>query len=140
MQDIKEFLDNLEEDGKHYAHFFSHPNYPGYYGIWMRERTPEYMKHWLPYSSLKGYSLVLSIEMHDTTFCDYMLELYPEQVEVSHLKVLSRIDDLSKTQEWINGFKAWKQNRIGLERKEFLQQYSERVWNRQKTNDKNVNK
>ena len=47
MQDITEQLTSLEQDGKQYAHFLTSPQRPGYYAIWVRERTPEYIQLWL---------------------------------------------------------------------------------------------
>src|SRR5580658_3412180 len=95
MQDISEQLESLEKDGKQYAHFFTHPQNPGYYGVWVRERTPEYIKLWLPHSPLEGYKLALSVEMCDSGFCDYIAELFPDQLEVRFLKTLYRIDNLT---------------------------------------------
>ena len=123
MQDIQELLINLEEDGKCYAHFFAHPAHPGYYGIWVRERTPEYTRHWLPGGPLAGYTLVFSLEMPDTSFTDYMLETHTDHVEANFIKVLCRIDDICNSEQWLNGFKAWKQEKIRLERVQWLEQY-----------------
>ncbi|MDB5282412.1 MAG: hypothetical protein JWO06_1487 [Bacteroidota bacterium] len=123
MKDIKEFLENLDDDGKHYAHFFTHPEHPGYYGIWIRERTPEYIQHWLPVSPLAGFTLAFSFEMTDTGFRDYMLQVYTDHVPVNFLKTMCRIDDNSNPEQWINGFKAWKQESIRANRVKWLEQY-----------------
>ena len=123
MKDIKEILDNLDDDGKHYAHFFTHPAYPGYFGVWVRERTPEYIQLWLPESPLAGFTLAFSFEMSDTGFRDYMLEVYTDHVEVNFLKKMCRIDDGSTPQQWIAGFKNHKQEKIRLNRVKWLEQY-----------------
>jgi hypothetical protein len=125
VEDITEKLQNLEEDGKQYAHFFCSPNHPGYYGIWIRERTPEYVKMWLPHSPLAGYTLAFSIEMHDATFCDYIAELYPEHLNVSFLKRLYLINGLTETgtQKLAHDFIAWNQEKTRLNRVKWLQQY-----------------
>ena len=47
MQDLTEQLANLEQDGKQYAHFLTHPRTPGYYAVWVREQTPQYVQLWL---------------------------------------------------------------------------------------------
>jgi len=125
MQDITEKLEGLEQDGKQYAHFFSHPDHPGYYGLWIRERTPEYVSVWLPESPLAGYQLELSIEMPDDTFTDYISELFPEQKSVSFLKTLYSIEnlDLDLAKAWAVAFKVWKQEKIRLNRVKWLESY-----------------
>ncbi len=123
MKDINEILLNLEEDGLQYAHFLTHPDYPGYYGIWVRERTPEYVKLWLPSGPLSAYSLAFSLEVSDISFYDYMAEIFPEQVEVNLLKVLYKIDDVSNSAKWSNNFRVWKQEKTRLERAKVLEQY-----------------
>jgi hypothetical protein len=123
METRNELLPNLEEDGKHYAHFFTHNSYPGYYGVWVRERTPEYINMWMPESPLAGYNLAFSIEMPDTEFSEYMAEVYPEQIDVPFLKVLCLIEDVSDPQKWVTGFKQWKQEKIRLNRVKWLEQY-----------------
>ena len=123
MKDIKEILGDLDEDGKHYAHFFTHPVHPGYYGILVRERTPEYIRLWLPESSLSDFTLTFSFEMNDTDFRDYMLEIYTDQVEVAGLKKMCRIDDDSNPEQWMANFKAHKQEKILNNRVKWLEQY-----------------
>ena len=125
MQDITEQLHNLEADGKQYAHFFSHPNHPGYYGIMIRERTPEYVSLWLPQGPLAGYQLELSIEMPDDTFCDYIAEMFPNQQPVHFLKTLYAIGNLNLdiVNTWATNFKQWKQEKIRLNRVKWLEQY-----------------
>lgn len=125
MQDITEQLERLEEDGKQYAHFFAHPIYTGYYGIWIRERTPEYIRLWLPHSPLAGYTLVHSVEMPDATFCDYIAGLFPDHLNVSFLKKLYKIENLSqdKVFQLAHDFKTWKQESIRINRVKWLQQY-----------------
>jgi hypothetical protein len=126
MQDINERLDSLDEDGKQYAHFFSHPDHPGYYGVWVRERTPEYVSVWLPESPMAGYKLELSIEMHDDTFCDYMAEMFPEQKSVHFLKTLYCMGSLNPetVNTWANiSFKQWRQEKIRINRVKWLSQY-----------------
>ncbi len=125
MEDISEKLQNLEEDGKQYAHFFSNSNYPGYYGIWIRERTPEYVQLWLPHSPLAGYTLAFSIEMSDTTFCEYIAELFPEQLHVIFLKRLYLIEGLNQenVHKLSHDFAVWNLEKIRLSRVKWLQQY-----------------
>ena len=125
MHDINEQLESLEEDGKQYAHFFAHPVHAGYYGVWVRERTPEYINMWLPHSPLAGYTLAFSVEMPDATFCDYITELYPEQLHVSFLKRLFKIEGLTddKVHQLATDFRTWKQESIRLNRVKWLQQY-----------------
>ena len=125
MQDITEQLDGLEQDGKQYAHFFSSPDHPGYYGVWIRERTPEYVSVWLPESPMAGYKLELSIEMADDTFCDYISEMFPDQKSVHFLKTLYAIDNLNLeiANAWVASFKTWKQEKIRMNRVKWLSQY-----------------
>ncbi len=125
MQDIVEQLANLEQDGKQYAHFLTHPKLPNYYAVWVRERTPEYIRLWLQQSALEGYSLALSIEMPDATFCDYISELFPEQLSLRNLKMLYHIEDLTqqKANELAENFRTWKQEKIRLHRAKWLEQY-----------------
>jgi len=125
MQDITEQLDALEQDGKQYAHFLSSPDHPGYYGLWIRARTPEYLSIWLPESPMAGYKLEFSVEMPDDTFSDYISEMYPEQKSVHFLKTLYAIDNvnLEIATAWTNSFKEWKQEKIRLNRVKWLSQY-----------------
>jgi len=125
MQDITEQLESLEQDGKQYAHFLSHPGKPGYYGVWIRESTPEYVALWLPHSPLAGYNLELSIEMPDDTFCDYISEMFPVQLPVHFLKTLYAIDEfnLGVVNTWAVNFKSWKQEKIRLNRVKWLESY-----------------
>ena len=125
MQDITEQLESLEQDGIQYAHFFSHPDHPGFYGMLIREWTPEYVNLWLPTGALAGYKLELSIDMPDDTFCDYISELFPIQKSVRVLKTLYAIDDLDLNiaTAWTHTFKVWKQERILANRVKWLSQY-----------------
>lgn len=132
-EQLQEILQNLEEDGIQYAHFFSHPAHSGYYGIMVRERTPEYIRTWLPHGPLREYSLELSLAVDDASFKDYMLALYPDQIQVKDLHSLCRIENISNTQKWIDGFKAWKQEQIRLSRVKFLEQYPWEVTAEKKT-------
>lgn len=118
-----ELLAGLEEDGKHYAHFLTNAKYPGYYGILIRERTPEFIHHWLPESDLKDYKLAFSFEMNDMEFRDYMLEQYTDQIPVKNLKAVCRIDNVNNPQQWIKDFKAYKQQSILNDRTRILEQY-----------------
>ena len=125
MQDIAEQLANLEEDGKQYAHFLTHPKRPDYYAVWIRERTPEYIRLWLQQSALEGYSLALSVEMPDAAFCDYISELFPEQLSLRSLKMLYHIKNLNqeKADQLAVNFAGWKQEKIRLHRAKWLEQY-----------------
>ena len=125
MQDITEQLESLEQDGIQYAHFFSHPDQPGYYGMLIREWTPEYVSLWLPSGPLAGYKLELSIDMPDDTFCDYISELFPNQKSVHVLRTLYAIEDLNVeiAKAWTHTFKAWKQEKILANRVKWLSQY-----------------
>lgn len=120
---LLEKLGELEEDGVQYAHFFSHPAHPGYYGIMVRERTPEYIRTWLPYGPLREYTLELSLPVDDAEFRDYILATYPEQVEAKTLQKLCLIGDLSNPEKWVDGFKVWKQEQIRQSRASLLEQY-----------------
>lgn len=128
MQDINEQLASLEQDGKQYAHFITHPQYPGFYAVWVRESTPEYIQLWLQQSSLEGSKLALSVEMPDAAFCDYLAELFKEQLEVRQMKKLYHIKnlDLTLANKLAADFPAWKQEKIRLHRVKWLQQYP---WN-----------
>ena len=125
MQDITELLTTLEQDGKQYAHFLTNPQRPGYYAVWVRERTPEYIQLWLQQSQLEGYILTLSIEMPDVEFCDYISELFPEQLSLRNLKNLYHIKnlDIEMATKLATDFKAWKQEKIRLHRVKWLEQY-----------------
>ena len=125
MQDITEKLQSLDVDGKQYAHFFAHVNQPGDYGIWVRERTPEYVSLWLAHGPLAGYKLELSIEMSDATFCDYMAELFPTQKSVHFLKTMYAMPALNQelANTWAAEFKNWKQEKIRLNRVKWLESY-----------------
>ena len=125
MQDINEQLESLEQDGIQYAHFLSHPDRPGYYGILIRERTPEYISLWLPGGPLAGYKLELSIEMPDDAFCDYIAELFPNQRYVRVLKTLYAMGEinLDLVHAWAYTFKIWKQEKIRLNRAKWLESY-----------------
>jgi hypothetical protein len=125
QQDITEKLEALEEDGKQYAHFFTHAEKPGYYGVWIRERTPEYINVWLPHSPLAGYTLALSVEVSDASFCDYLSEIFTTQLEVKFLKKLYLIENFNKeqAQKWVLDFKNWKQEKIRMNRVKWLEQY-----------------
>jgi len=120
---IQEFLQELEEDGIQYAHFFSHPAHPGYYGVLIRERTPEYIRYWLPHGPLREYSLAFSLPVDDADFLEYMTEQYTDQKEVKVLQYLFRIDQVTNPERWIDGLKTWKQERIRQERASKLEQY-----------------
>ena len=123
MASRSEFLQNLEEDGKQYAHFFSHDLHPGYYGLLIRERTPEYIYYWLPQSPISGYFLAFSLEISDLSFEDYISEVYCEKLEAPYLRLLYKIDDISSREKWIGLFKTWKQEKIRLNRVKWLEQY-----------------
>ncbi len=125
MQDITEQLAGLEQDGKQYAHFLTHPQWPEYYAVLVREKTPEYVQLWLQQSNLTGYSLVLSVEMPDAAFTDYLSELYPEQLEVRNLKKLYHIENLTLelASQLAKDFPAWKQEKIRLHRVKWLEQF-----------------
>ena len=125
MQDITEQLASLEQDGKQYAHFLTNPQRPDYYAVWVRDRTPEYMRLWLQEGGLEGYTLALSIEMFDSEFCDYISELCPEQLALRNVKRLYRIKNLTleMAQKLATDFKAWKQEKIRLNRVKWLEQY-----------------
>ena len=125
MQDIIEQLSCLEQDGKQYAHFLTHPQRPGYYAVCVREHTPEYMRLWLQQSNLEGYTLSLSVEMPDGAFVDYISELYPDQLEIRGLKKLYLIENLNLEQanQLAKDFPAWKQEKIRLHRVKWLEQF-----------------
>jgi hypothetical protein len=125
MRNTTEQLESLEQDGIQYAHFFSHPSQPGYYGILIREWTPEYVSLWLPLGPLAGYKLELSINMPDDTFCDYISQLFPQQKQVPVLKTLYAINDINLeiATAWAHTFKVWKQERILANRVKWLSQY-----------------
>ena len=125
MQDINEQLTNLEQDGKQYAHFITYPQHAGYYAVLVRESTPEYMQLWLQQSTLTGSVLALSIEMPDAAFCDYLSDLFREQLEVRQLKKLYHIKNFDATlvNKLATDFPAWKQEKIRLNRVKWLQQY-----------------
>jgi hypothetical protein len=125
MQDITEQLANLEEDGKQYAHFLTHPENPEYYAVLVREKTPEYVQLWLQQSNLAAYTLALSVEMPDAAFTDYLSELFPGQLEIRGLKKLYHIENLDqkKAVQLATGFPAWKQEKIRLHRVKWLEQF-----------------
>jgi hypothetical protein len=125
MQDITEQLANLEEDGKQYAHFLTHPQNPEYYAVLVREKTPEYVQLWLQQSNISEYKLALSVEMPDAAFVDYISELFTDQLDVRVLKKVYRIDDLNLKQanQLAESFPAWKQEKIRLHRVKWLEQF-----------------
>lgn len=125
MQDITEQLANLEEDGKQYAHFLTHPQKPGYYAVLVREKTPDYVQLWLQQSNISDYNLALSVEMPDGAFADYISELYPDQIEVRILKKLYHIENLDPklAKHLAESFPAWKQEKIRLHRVKWLEQF-----------------
>ena len=124
MENRNEFLQTLEEDGKLYAHFFTHPNYPGYYGVLVREMTPEYIYYWLPDSPISSFHQSFSLVVSDSDFLDYIEDMYKEQMPgPRYLKTLYKIDDVSHPEEWLCSFKTWKQENIRLNRVKWLEQY-----------------
>jgi len=125
MQDLTEQLANLEQDGKQYAHFLTHPRTPGYYAVWVREQTPQYVQLWLQQSNLEGYTLSLSVEMPDAAFIDFISELFPDQLEARNVKKLFRIDNLNHelAAQMAHDFRAWKQEKIRLHRAKWLEQF-----------------
>jgi hypothetical protein len=122
MQSIQETLSSLKEDGILYAHFFINPAYPDYYGVWVKERTPEYITTWLPHSQISNYKLAFSVEMPDSSFFDYLKETYKDQIEVRYLKAIFKIGDLYDPQMLVKDFKEWKQEKIRLNRSKWLEQ------------------
>lgn len=123
MESLEEKLQELEEDGLQYAHFFTHPAHPGYYGIMVRVRTPEYIRMWLPYGPLKDYSLQFSLPVDDADFLEYIMETYTDQVPVKTLQALCRIDNLENPEILLPDFLDWKLEQERQQREEALQQY-----------------
>jgi hypothetical protein len=125
MQDITEQPANLEQDGKQYAHFLTHPQRPDYYAVWVREKTSEYIQLCLQQSSLAGYTLALSIEMPDATFVDYISEFFHEQMQLRNVKNLYHIKNLTldSANQLAADFPVWKQEKIRLHRVKWLEQF-----------------
>jgi hypothetical protein len=124
METRNEFLQTLEEDGKLWAHFFTHHNFPGYYGVLVREKTPEYIYYWLPDGPISSFELSFSMVVPDIDFMDYIEDMFPEQMKgPRYLKTLYKIDDVSHPEEWLVDFKTWKQESIRLSRTKWLEQY-----------------
>ncbi|MBL0310212.1 MAG: hypothetical protein IPP77_11205 [Bacteroidetes bacterium] len=122
-EELQDMLQNLDEDGIQYAHFLGNHEHPGYFGVMVRERTPEYIKKWLPHDNLKDYSLALSIPVDDAEFLDYMLQTYTDQIDVPVLRKLCKLEGTSNPQKFVDGFHAWRQERIRVKREKFLSQY-----------------
>ncbi|HWB61929.1 MAG TPA: hypothetical protein VG603_00355, partial [Chitinophagales bacterium] len=85
--------------------------------------TPAYVEKWLPTGPLAEYSLAFSIEMNDTSFNEYLDQTFPTQIKTPMLKVLYKIDDTRNPVYLADSFKAWKQEKVRLNRVKWLEQY-----------------
>ena len=104
---------------------------PGYYNIWVRDAEvgPEdYWRYFTNQNIADQYTLVLTLDIHEKEFEEYMATLQGEVYEKTFFPgAFRRIEDLSLAEQWLRDYPIWRQERERKRREHLLHIYQQKA-------------